>query len=275
MELETTAILSDPELSWGMNLHMAGITHPNPRYRMKRWNRTGYYIFEYVLSGSGVLESEDTSYYPQGGDAYVIAQGMPCEYYSSRHDPWEKIWINVNGELIDALCLHYQINGVMYFPQCTLENEFRQAINIVFNGGTSAYRELALAIHRIIARLYECKAALHAPGRECSEEAQILKKHLDDYWMVKFSQKKLCSLINKSPAQMQRIFKKEFGISPGQYAQQKRLKMAIGYLENTNFTVRRIAEHLGFSNEYYFANWFKEQTGVAPKSYLNKLQNEQ
>jgi len=269
MKLETTAILSDPEVPSGITLHMAGITHPNPRYRMKRWNRTAYYIFEYVLSGSGVLETEDTAYYPQGGDAYVVAQGMPCEYYSARHDPWEKIWINVNGELIDTLCMHYQINGVMYFPQCNLEKEFRRAINAVFAGGPEAYLELTLAMHAIIAKLYDCNMRRKL-ANVCSDEARLLKEYLDGNWARKFSQKKFCSLIHKSPAQMQRIFKKDFGISPGQYVQQKRLKMAIQYLENTNFTLRRIAEHLGFSNEYYFANWFKEQTGAAPKSYLNQ-----
>ena len=43
--------------------------------------------------------------------------------------------------------------------------------------------------------------------------------------------------------------------------------MAIQYLENTNFTIKRIAEHIGFSNEYYFANWFKTETGFAPKRH--------
>lgn len=66
---------------------------------------------------------------------------------------------------------------------------------------------------------------------------------------------------------MQRIFKAAWGVSPGQYVQEIRLKTAIQYLSNTNFTIRRIAERVGFNNEYYFANWFKEKTGYAPKSY--------
>ncbi|MBE6369981.1 MAG: AraC family transcriptional regulator [Lentisphaerae bacterium] len=274
MRQEITATLAEQEFPLGITLHMAGITRPDPRYHMKRWNHTGYYIFEYILSGSGILETEDTSYYPQAGDAYVITQGLPCEYYAARSDPWKKIWFNVNGDLIDSLCMHYQISGIMYFPQCQLEKEFRRAIDIVFKGGNDAYHEFTLAIHGIIARLseYNFRSKISHPF---PEDARILKEYLDGNWAKKFSQKKLCSLINKSPAQMQRIFKKALGIPPGQYVQQKKLNMAIQYLENTNFTNRRIAEHLGFSNEYYFANWFKEQTGSAPKSLIADRSHQQ
>ena len=272
MERETTTLLGDPEIPLGLIVHMAGITHPDPHYRMNRWeHRSGYYIFEAIISGRGVLETEDTTHYLEAGDAYLISPGCICEYYSVKHDPWEKIWFNVSGELVEQLCGLYNLKGILTFKQIHLENEFRQALDPLLAHRSSAYENLALALHNIIAKFYMFRYRQQIPAY--SPDAVKLRDYLDISWTKKVSQQELCSLINKSPAQMQRIFKNQWGISPGKYLQQKRLKMAIHYLENTSFTIRRIAEHVGFSNEYYFANWFKEQTGVAPKSYISSVAN--
>lgn len=266
MESEITAFLNEPEIAPGFTLHLAGITYPNPKYRINRRHGCGYYVFEYIVSGHGTLICDETVCEPEAGDVYMLTPGCVCEYFSSRHAPWEKLWLNINGPLIDRLTEHYQIRGVTLFKACPLEKEFRAALEIVFRHEKDAFHQLALAMHGIIARLHEhlCRNRL-APVR--SPEAVKLRNHLDSHWQEKFSQQALCALIHKSPAQMQRIFKHQWGISPGRYLQEKRLKMALQYLENTSYTIRQIAARVGFTDEYYFSNWFKQHTGSAPRSY--------
>lgn len=267
MHLETTYVLNEPEIPLQIHLHMAGITHPNPHYRMDRWaNPCAYYIFEMVTKGHGVLETIDTTYYLEAGDAYLIPLGSQCSYHSDKKDPYEKIWFNVSGELITVLCSLYNFNTITVFRQIKLEEEFTQALKEVALNQKNAYCDLAVALHGIINKFYIFQHH-KTLNNDYSRDAILLKDYLDVTWMRKMSQQKLCQLINKSPAQMQRIFKAAWGVSPGQYVQEIRLKTAIQYLNNTNFTIRRIAERVGFNNEYYFANWFKEKTGYAPKSY--------
>ena len=269
MHNETTYILGDPQVPLQLNLHMAGITLPDPNYRMNRWlPYCGYYIFESITDGCGILETTETTYYLKAGDAYLIPAGSSCEYKSVKHDPWTKIWFNVSGELVSTLCSLYHLNQITVFKQIDIADDFRQALDIITRQSSDAYSDFSLALHGIINKFYIFQQQQKALEEDNSpQEAIELKKYLDMTWMRKTSQQDLCKLINKSPAQMQRIFKAAWGVSPGQYVQQKRLKTAIQYLENTSFTIRRIAEHVGFSNEYYFANWFKEKTGYAPKSY--------
>lgn len=270
MYLETTFVLNDPEVPVPLKLLMAGITHPAPNYHMNRWGSPcGYYILEAVISGKGILETSDTTYYLEPGDAYIIPQGSVCEYRSLKQDPWEKIWFNVRGELLNTLCALYKINNITVFKNIDMGSDFAKALEIVKNNRSNAYSELSLALHGIINKFY-IFSQKNATPEQYSPEAVKLKNFLDSAWMRKVSQQDLCKLINKSPAQMQRIFKCAWGVSPGQYIQDKRLKMAIQYLSNTKFTIRRIAAHVGFSNEYYFANWFKEKTGYAPKSYCQQ-----
>ena len=70
---ELTYILSDPQIPLQLKLHMAGITLPDPHYRMNRWGYPcGYYIFESIVSGYGILETPETTYYlEQIGRAHV------------------------------------------------------------------------------------------------------------------------------------------------------------------------------------------------------------
>lgn len=270
---ETTHVLNDPEIPMPLKLHMAGITYPDPRYRMNRWGAPcGYYILEAVTQGRGILKTRETTYGIEAGDAYLIPQGSVCEYQSVKQEPWKKIWFNVSGELINALCSLYKINSITVFRQINIAGDFMKALEIVEKNGNDAYSALALALHGIIGRFYLFMQQKAEPSNY-SPDALQLKQFLDAAWTRKVSQQELCRLINKSPAQMQRIFQMAWGTSPGKYVQEKRLKMALQYLNNTNFTIRQIAERIGFENEYYFANWFKEKTGFAPKSYFRQKKN--
>ena len=268
MRSEITAFLNEPDTPPGFLLHLAGITYPDPKYRIQRFHGASYHVFEYIVSGHGTLEYDDMVYTPEGGDVYVLPAGIPHHYYSDSRNPWEKIWFNISGPLIECLMTQYQIQSSVIFRQCNLENEFRSALNIVFENKKDAALQLALAMHDIMAKLYR-NLYKQQQTRSYSTEAIKLKEYLNLNWKQKFSQRKLGELINKSPAQMQRIFKSTWGVTPGQYVQEIRLNRAVQYLTNTNYTVRNIAGLLGFTDEYYFSNWFKQHTGYAPKQYAS------
>ncbi len=266
MEHEATVFLPEPLLKPPFTLHMAGITYPNPRYRVSRPRGATYFIFEYIVAGRGTLRYDGMTYEPEAGDVYLLHCYHPCEYFSSRRQPWEKLWFNISGPLIAQLIDLYQLTGSVLFKQCLIEAEFRAALDIVFHPEPDAVRRLGIAMHGIISKLAEHRfRQRRLPSYP--PEALRLKNYLDEHWQEKFSQAALCLLIGKSPAQMQRIFSNAFGCAPGQYVQSRRLHAACQYLENTTHTIRHIAGLLGFTDEYYFANWFKQRTGYAPRSW--------
>ncbi len=69
-----------------------------------------------------------------------------------------------------------------------------------------------------------------------------------------------------------RIFLHDWNTSPCQYIQRQRLDLAKQYLENTDAKISQIAEFVGFRDEFYFSNWFKEKTGVSPLFYRREKQ---
>ncbi|MGN0314292.1 MAG: helix-turn-helix domain-containing protein [Fusicatenibacter sp.] len=47
----------------------------------------------------------------------------------------------------------------------------------------------------------------------------------------------------------------------------KKAEYAIEQLTTTTRPISEIAEALGFSSQFYFCNFFKKQTGMAPTAY--------
>lgn len=54
-----------------------------------------------------------------------------------------------------------------------------------------------------------------------------------------------------------------------------RLNKARDYLENTNYSIGKIAENCGFRSPSYFCKLFKNEYGISPKQYQTQYLNQQ
>lgn len=68
-----------------------------------------------------------------------------------------------------------------------------------------------------------------------------------------------------------RLFKKEFGLSPLQYINTKKVERAQLMLYTTDQPVKEVAYSLGFTDHSYFIRVFRKQTGVTPQEYRDRM----
>ena len=67
---------------------------------------------------------------------------------------------------------------------------------------------------------------------------------------------------------LQRQFHHATGLSPQQYRDERRLRIAIELLTHVpGIKLRTVALRVGFADEYYFSRWFKRKVGVAPHKW--------
>ncbi|MDF3130319.1 AraC family transcriptional regulator [Kiritimatiellaeota bacterium B1221] len=85
-----------------------------------------------------------------------------------------------------------------------------------------------------------------------------------------FSEAELARECGLSVNQLNRLFKRENGLSPFQYYDRLRLERAQQALSETRLQVKEIAYELGFSSSPHFTNWFKQREGMGPRSYRNQ-----
>ena len=81
---------------------------------------------------------------------------------------------------------------------------------------------------------------------------------------------KLC---NMSKYHFCRVFKKNYGISPITYRNRRRISVSCHYLENTNLSVSKIAQTVGFSSVTAYSDAFKKLFGISPAQYRMNYEN--
>lgn len=73
-----------------------------------------------------------------------------------------------------------------------------------------------------------------------------------------------------SRANFYRSFKQELGVTPNQFIQQERLRLAKQYLRDRFYTVTQVCYMTGFNDLNHFIRTFKRHTGRTPKAFQNE-----
>ena len=73
--------------------------------------------------------------------------------------------------------------------------------------------------------------------------------------------------MGSTPVYFGRVFKRETGLQPLEWLNQRRLQMASQYLSSTRKTISEIAAMRGFSDQFYFSRVFRRHFGQSPLRY--------
>ncbi len=92
-----------------------GISYPNSNYYIHR-ETSDFFIFEYVISGKGYIETAGKKYEVKAGDVYCLEPGKGHTYYSDKKDPYQKIWINMYSNFLGSIFSRFKISGKIVFP---------------------------------------------------------------------------------------------------------------------------------------------------------------
>ncbi|MFA6815741.1 MAG: AraC family transcriptional regulator [Lentisphaeria bacterium] len=244
---------------------LAGITNPDPHYRIKRNNKIPFYVIEYVLSGKGFLVYNGIKHEINAGDSYIIPPHTEHEYYSDSKDPWKKIWINCYGRLIDSLANVYDIIGIQPFEGLSTQEEILEMHEILRSSPDDMSTQLEILIHKIFLKFSNDRH--HKKLSHIDRNAITLRNYINQNFTQAIKTSQLCKTIHRSESSVLRIFKKNWKRTPSDYIQSLRIQFAKKNLENTSYNIKTIARILNFADEYYFSNWFKLKTGFSPQKY--------
>lgn len=246
-------------------LVVAGITHPDPDYVIRRNPSFNLVVLEYVEAGAGFLEHAGQRWEPKAGDLYIIHPRTSHAYGSLPDNPWRKIWFNLRGPLIEDLLRHYGLDQTWHVPDCPLGSLFRRGLRQIRENPREAHAHAALLAHRILLRTFE-----HVGSRQSARlppEAVRLRAFLEQHWNASPSLADMSRVVGRSPSQTIRIFRQTWGQTPHQFVLERKIAMAKTYLGNTAMTVQQIADALHFCDPNYFSAFFKRKTGHYPGQY--------
>ena len=105
---------------------MAGITYPNPSYRIMHNISDEFpydaYVLEYIVKGKGYIETPEKKYTVTEGDFCFLNKLRYHIYYPDPDDPYEKIFIVLKGKFVDFLVSNHFSNDSVYIKKCNINN---------------------------------------------------------------------------------------------------------------------------------------------------------
>ena len=245
-----------------LNIQMCGITYPDRNYEICRKN-SDVACIEYIEKGMGIVEIDGQTFCPNEGDSYFLQVGTKHHYFSDGENPWQKVFINVSGNLLDSLIEGYGLKNIYFFRGLDLKEEMRHVIKLAKENSEDCTEQIICILNQIF---FKMRAHIKCTDPTL-DVAERMKDYLRNHAASRFKIEKLCQYISRSESQTIKIFKAAYGITPYAYFLERKIKLAKDMLLNTNLSVKQIANALSFSDEYYFSNVFKQKTGVSPSKY--------
>lgn len=251
-----------------ITVRMAGISHCDGSYHIKR-ECSPITVIEYVTSGVGFITVEGREETVTADTVYILKKGEPHSYRSDAREPWEKIFMNIEGDLPLELIKSFDLEKEWRFDGRGLKDIFIKVAETVRSKECRPIDEATLE-----ALFFEALARIsHRNVRSVhSREAVRIKDYIDLNLNKSIGNKELAALIFRSADYTVKLFKKEYGTTPYDYAINQKMSVAKHLIRNTATPIRSIAETLGYHDISYFSGLFKTKCGMSPREYRNSRQ---
>lgn len=247
-----------------------GITYKDSNYRIHRdIKQSNIHVFEYVISGHGVMNTSNGTYYPTAGDSYFLRAQEVHDFYSDPSDPMEKIWVTVIGTLPPAMLDSYGLHTSMLLPGIDTSHYIEQLLRIVETSDDdmeAMNTQCCVVFHRLCQFIYE-KLQIVNEKASIPENIVRLKNYIDLHLDKPLTIDECNSITCLSSSQTTRKFKEYYGMAPYEYHNDQRIKWAQELLRTSSYTIHDIATQLGFQDQNYFSKYFKKKCGQSPTEF--------
>lgn len=258
-------IITLPPSKAPFSVTLCGISYCDGSYEIYR-ESSPIYVMEYIVSGSGTVSENGVSFTASAGDVYFLKKNRRHHYYSSKSEPWQKLWFNFSGRLADFVTEAYRLDSVTHVHAPELSVYFERIIEAAKVEPEVAEDKICvifLELAQHISKLSESAEADGIAGR--------LKAMLDGASDFNVSLDVLSRELFCSKSHAIREFKNAYGTSPYEYLQQRRIALAKTLLGNTAMQVTEISASLGYYDIHYFSTSFKSRVGITPTQYRKNI----
>ena len=245
---------------------LAGVTYPNPEYRMTR-NPAREYVFEYVVNGKGYIESHGEKHAVSAGMFYMFRKGAELVYYADPDDPYEKIWVNADGTLVSRMCDMFQIAEFCIADANVLDLflEIHDRLSRMPEDHADTDAEILCLLFKILT--LATKETYFPKANIQHSLAERIRAYLDANVYSDISLETVSENFGVTKMHIIRVFKNQYGITPMQYLIDKKISIAKSLLTGTVMPIKEIAALLRYSNTQHFSSSFKSAVGCTPNKY--------
>lgn len=226
------------------------------------------YSLEYIVDGRGSITLNDVHSDQGAGDVVLLHKHSKHVYSLVKYHSVEKIWIMLDGALINSFITAFRIGKSFIFkaPSCA-ENFYR--IASYAKELSTNYPELRRKVITEVASIF-AKISDKMTGVDNDSLGYKIKLLLDEQIYKKYNLELLAKSLSYSKNYIISAFKKEYNDTPFNYLINLKINSAKQYLAHSLLPISDISDKLQFSHCSYFCDIFKRKVACSPSEYRRK-----
>ena len=236
-----------------------------------------YYCLNFLVSGETILEIADQQFTVLPNQCFLVPPNAPVHYYSKR--PAKKIevyWINFYGKDCEKLIsmTAFSKTPVLQLPanvRTSILSNFKEALSLCNYQHIQGIICNQILSTIIKALLINSKLFVEAtPRKKLTDFDKIITLINTNLFSPNLNAKFICNQCYITPEHLSRLFKKNMNLHFSSYVNTERIKKASALLIDTDYTLVKIAELVGYGDVYYFCKIFKKYRLMTPTEYRKK-----
>ncbi|MFB4213087.1 AraC family transcriptional regulator [Shouchella sp. JSM 1781072] len=230
-------------------------------------------IFQYTISGKGILEINNQTYTINQHEAFIISVPGNHRYYYPKDatEPWEFIYIALQGPTVEDISTRLTKETgpiVELSPDSYL---IRSLFSIYNETKADRLRDPYQAAAHGYQFLLECFRTLHTnTPKGDSYYYQQAFAYIESNFHKQISLDDVAEQIGVSRYSLTRLFKKQTGATPMEFVRELRIRKACAMLIHTSRPIKDISCEVGFLDVNYFHKVFKRYTGSNASFFRKK-----
>lgn len=245
-------------------INFGGLEHYKAEAYTKRIN-PDMLMLKLVTDGSVFFAAHAEKHELFPGELFIVHRNTDCEYAPGSAGFCRILSLTLSGRMLDQMFLNCTLaeTDVIKLPHPKeIEAKFMGAIRLLKERGKDFMRKTAVAAFDLILCL--------------SEELKHEKTPPELVKVLEFSRKNLNRCPSASefaeaaecyPAKLNTLFRRKLGITPVAYHTRQRLREAEYHLLNSCYSIKEIADMLGYSSATYFSDDFKKHLSYSPREF--------
>ncbi|MBQ8817484.1 MAG: AraC family transcriptional regulator [Clostridia bacterium] len=244
------------------------------RLTTERPNGRKDYQLLYVASGKAHFFVDGSMRNVSKGSMVLFRPDEAQMYYYYSQDLPEVYWVHFTGSQVEELLARYGLpdreNVFEAGSSPDYQRLLRQMIQELQLRRVNFEEMLAMLLRHIFLLInrYFCEG--QKASNSVIDEIEKATDFFNENYNRRISVEQYARDCHMSACWFIKTFKEITKMTPMQYIVSLRITNAMNLLDNTNYSISRIASAVGYDNALYFSRLFHKHTGLSPSEYKNR-----
>ena len=225
----------------------------------------------YIVGGKGQFLIQDHLYPVNANNLVVINPNIPHTEVSLNAQPLEYIVLGIDGvELAGNEDSSGEFSILDQFVSVEISGCLRNILREMelkstgYEDVCQAYMEiLIIRLMRSITLAVPTEPQIITKNHQCA----VVKRYIDQHFKEALTLEQLAEEAHMNKFYLSHAFKKEYGVSPINYLISCRIEESKYLLAETDLSLSRISQLLGFSSLSYFSQVFRRTQNITPMEF--------